>query len=230
MNVSCIIPAYNEEKSIANTLRVALAVPEIFEIIVVNDCSIDTTKDIVAGFPRVHLLTNKKNMGKSRSIARGIEAANGDHLLFLDADLLGLRSEVIQSLIAPVANYQADVVISFRGNTPKWLLKLVGIEILSGDRVFPRALAMKHIEAMKALPSLGLEVFLNDIIIQNKLRIRSVLMEDVKNDFKWNKRGFLQGMKQEIEMWTKNILRVTSFWGFIYQNMRMRRLLIKDHK
>lgn len=230
MKISCIIPAYNEEKSIANTLRAVLQVHELFEVIVVNDCSTDATGEIVEKFPNVKLINNEKNKGKSRSIVSGIEASAGDHLLLLDADLLGINPETIKKLLLPVQSGRADVVISFRENTPKWLLKLVGIEILSGDRVFPRSLVVEQIEEMKSLPSLGLEVFLNRIIIQKKLRIQSVLMENVKNDFKWNKRGFLSGMKEEIQMWTRNILKVISLWGFVYQNFRMRQLLVEEEK
>lgn len=227
MKISCIIPAYNEEKSIANTLRVITAVPELFEIIVVNDCSKDSTRNIIETFPNVKLINNEQNMGKSKSVARGIEESTGDYLFFIDADLLGLTSETIKSLIQPIERGVADVVISYRENTPKWFIALVGVEILSGDRIFPRSLLVGHMEGFKALPSYGMEVYLNKIIIENKLRVASVLMNGVQNDFKWNKRGVLYGLKQEINMWRNGILKVVSLWGFIVQNYNMRQLLVK---
>lgn len=226
MKISCIIPAHNEEKSIASTLRAVLQVTELFEVIVINDCSTDTTKEIVEVFSNVRLLTNEKNEGKSRSIARGIEASSGSHLLFLDADLLGISPESIKALLYPVQNNQADVVISFRGNTPKWLKKLVNIEIISGDRVVPAPLMINHLEEIKALQNFGLEVFLNKIIILNKLRIQSVLLENVHNDWKIQKRGVLSGVKGEILMW-RDIFKIVSPIGYVYQNIRMYKLLVE---
>lgn len=228
MKISCIIPAYNEEKGIANTLRAVSSVAELFEIIVVNDCSTDATKSIVEKLSNIKLINNEKNMGKSKSVARGVEESTGDYLFFLDADLIGISRDAIMSLVRPVQEEKADVVVSFRENTPKWLLKLVGVEILSGDRIFPRSLLVDHMEGFKALPSYGMEVYINKIIIQEKLRVQSVLMKGVRNDFKWNKRGFLVGMKQELRMWNDGILKVVSLWGFISQNIRMRQLLVKN--
>lgn len=226
MKISCIIPAYNEEKSIANTLRAVLQVTEIHEIIVVNDSSTDKTREIIKSFSNVKLLTNEKNQGKSRSIARGIETATGSHLFFLDADLLGLNPETIRALLLPVQNKKADVVISFRGNTPRWLKKLVNLEIISGDRVVPAPLMLKHLEEIKALRNFGLEVFLNKIIIQNKLRIQSVLLENVHNDWKVQKRGVWSGVKGEVLMW-RDIFKIISPIGYIYQNIRMYQLLVE---
>lgn len=226
MKISCIIPAHNEEKSIANTLHAALQVVELHEIIVINDSSTDKTKEIVESFPNVKLLTNEKNEGKSRSIARGVEVASGSHVLFLDADLLGLDPETIRSLLLPIQNNKADVTISFRGNTPKWLRKLGNLEIISGDRVLPASLMLKHVEEIKSLRSFGLEVFLNKIIIKNELRIQSVLMENVHNDWKVQKRGIWGGVKGEVLMW-RDIFKIVSPIGFIYQNIRMYRLLVE---
>jgi len=48
--VSCIIPAYNEEKTITDTIKTALETPEIGEVIVVNDGSEDNTKEKVSNF------------------------------------------------------------------------------------------------------------------------------------------------------------------------------------
>jgi glycosyltransferase involved in cell wall biosynthesis len=71
MKVSCIIPAFNEEKSIDRVLGAVLSVAEISEIIVVDDCSTDKTKDIVEAFSGVTLLRNKKIGEKAEVLPRG---------------------------------------------------------------------------------------------------------------------------------------------------------------
>ncbi|MBT7238136.1 glycosyltransferase family 2 protein [Candidatus Woesearchaeota archaeon] len=90
--VSLITPAYNEEKSVAETINALLKLDypkDKLEIIVVNDGSTDKTKEIVMEFvkkyDRVKLL-NKKNSGKADSLNQAIERAKGELITVVDAD------------------------------------------------------------------------------------------------------------------------------------------------
>ncbi|MDB5258815.1 MAG: glycosyl transferase, partial [Candidatus Taylorbacteria bacterium] len=224
--VSCIIPAYNEAKSIENTLRVVTSIPEyITEVLVVDDGSSDNTQNIVKSFPNVRLLVNEMNQGKSKTIARGIRESSGDYFLMLDADLIGLDAQNIIDLIRPIADGSADVTISIRANTPDWMKK-VGVDFMSGERMLPRQVIMQYIDAMSELRGFGLEVFLNRILIKHKLRIRSVIMDNVLNDMKWKKRGFWKGLRAEAFLWYQ-LFRTVSPVEFVGQNVRMRKLLVK---
>src|SRR3989344_705014 len=133
--ISCIIPAYNEGPRIGKVLRVACGHPLIGEVIVVDDGSKDNTKDIVKKFDKAKLIVNKKNLGKSKSMVAGIRRSRVDLLLFLDADLVGLNQKNIYDLIRPVLDGEADVTISFRKKA-LWLFKLIGMDSVSGERVF----------------------------------------------------------------------------------------------
>jgi dolichyl-phosphate beta-glucosyltransferase len=94
MWLSIIIPAYNEEKRIKNTLLKAndyLAGQSYdYEIIVVNDGSEDKTADIVnevkSKIANLSLIDNKKNRGKGFAVRQGLLEAKGEYRLFLDAD------------------------------------------------------------------------------------------------------------------------------------------------
>ncbi len=95
MDLTVIIPCYNEEKVIGNTLEKVtsfLGGKYSYEVIVVNDCSKDATSDIVRRFcddrQTVRLLENDGNMGKGFSIKRGVTEAKGEYLLYTDADLV----------------------------------------------------------------------------------------------------------------------------------------------
>ncbi|OGZ35622.1 MAG: hypothetical protein A3A94_02065 [Candidatus Portnoybacteria bacterium RIFCSPLOWO2_01_FULL_43_11] len=94
MHLSVIIPAYNEEKSISNTL---LAVDNYlskqnysYEILVVNDGSKDKTGKIVENFKNLiknlRLIDNQSNRGKGYVVRRGMLEAKGQYRLFMDAD------------------------------------------------------------------------------------------------------------------------------------------------
>lgn len=225
--ISCIIPAYNEGQSIYNTLEaVAGASGFIHEIIVVDDGSADNTQTIVRNFSGVKLLVNDKNRGKSKSVARGIREASSQYIFLLDADLIGLKTENIINLTQPIKEGAADAVISMRETTPYWMKK-INMDFMSGERILPRSILMEYIEKIAVLKSFALEVFLNKIIIENKLRIETVLMEGVRNDFKWKKRGFWRGIKGEVLMW-RDILKEASLRELISQNVNLKKLLVKN--
>ncbi len=222
--ISCIIPARNESLSIANTLK-SVVNQGMHEIIVVDDGSSDDTAKIVESFGEVRLIKNDKNLGKSKTVARGILNSTGDFIFLLDADLKGLNFANIKSMIEPINSGFSDVVISMRENTPGWM-KTIGVDLESGERIFPKGVVLPHLEGLSHLKSYGLEPFLNRIFIKNNLRIKSVLLSNVKNDMKWQKGDFIKGVRSEISMWL-DIFRTVSLGEWIMQNFRLRKLLVK---
>lgn len=95
-DISIIVPAYNEESMILNTLaslQTYLAVrSESYEIIVVDDGSQDKTVSLVQDWHShnktdLHILVNEQNMGKGFSIQRGVFESRGKYIIFTDADL-----------------------------------------------------------------------------------------------------------------------------------------------
>lgn len=94
MNVSFVIIAYNEERSIARCVQ-SIAIQKglrDFEIIVVNDGSADRTVEIVTSLrktiPQLRLVDLVTNQGRGAARAAGVTAAKGDFLAFIDADIV----------------------------------------------------------------------------------------------------------------------------------------------
>lgn len=92
MEISIVIPAYNEEERLPNTLETIIDYFEKFhkeyEIIVVDDGSSDHTVGIAQQYnPRAKLYKLPKNLGKGAAVRAGVEQAKGDFILFTDADL-----------------------------------------------------------------------------------------------------------------------------------------------
>ncbi|MFC1771196.1 glycosyltransferase family 2 protein [Candidatus Margulisiibacteriota bacterium] len=84
--VSVIIPVYNGKDCIQRAIKSVLAQTyKHFEIIVIDDGSIDNTSDQVKIFPEVKLI-QQKNLGASKARNVGIELAQGKYIAFLDAD------------------------------------------------------------------------------------------------------------------------------------------------
>jgi glycosyltransferase involved in cell wall biosynthesis len=116
--LSIIMPAYNEEKLIYNSIMTTLDIVEKFakdvEIIAVNDGSCDNTKKeiqrAVAKDRRVKLLSSDKNRGKGNAIISGVSQASGKYIAFVDADL-ELNPAQLEGYLKKMIDENKDVVI-----------------------------------------------------------------------------------------------------------------------
>ena len=232
MKISCIIPAYNEEKNIENIVStvVPLIGKIIYEVIVIDDCSRDATKEIVKKFSEVKLLEKNINSGKSAAIADGIYASKGDYIFLLDADLKNLNEKNIMDIINPIKNDISDITLSYRKNAwPLIFSPNKDIDALTGERILPKKLLINYIKDIKELPCFGLEDFLNKIIIQNNMRISIVKWSNVENVFPQHKRGLFKGVKQNIKM-LLNIFAVVSLPELYSQNIKLKKLLVSKYE
>ncbi len=114
--LSVVMPAFNEKATIDEIIRRVLAVPVRTELIVVDDCSRDGTRDILTqlqaelGFT---LLLQDVNQGKGAALRRGFAAVTGDLVVIQDADL-EYSPEEFPQLIEPICQGRADVVYGSR--------------------------------------------------------------------------------------------------------------------
>jgi glycosyltransferase involved in cell wall biosynthesis len=120
--ISVVIPAFNEQERLPATLEAVLAHLERggwsgFEILVVDDGSTDATRAIAEEFgashPEVHVLANPGNRGKGYSVRHGMLRAEGDWVLFTDADLSAPIAE-LEKLLRAARERGADVAIGSR--------------------------------------------------------------------------------------------------------------------
>jgi dolichyl-phosphate beta-glucosyltransferase len=117
MKLSIVIPAYNEEKRIKNTISKIIKYVDSnkikYELIVVDDGSRDNTVKMVQNFSgNVKIIKNKINSGKGFSVKRGIENAKYDLILFSDADL-ATPIEELNTMLKEIEK-GADIVIASR--------------------------------------------------------------------------------------------------------------------
>jgi glycosyltransferase involved in cell wall biosynthesis len=115
--LSIVIPCYNEKNNIETIVGKVLASPvEQKEIIVVDDCSTDGTRDILESKikPLVSkILYHEKNAGKGAALRTGIKAATGDVVIIQDADLEYDPNEY-PKVVGPIFGGEADVVYGSR--------------------------------------------------------------------------------------------------------------------
>jgi glycosyltransferase involved in cell wall biosynthesis len=116
MNLSVIIPVYNEAANVQEIIKRVQATRRAKEIIIVDDGSQDETPDILRkldGKRKVRVLFHETNQGKGAAVVTGMQAATGDVLLIQDADL-EYDPRDYPALLQPIEEGLADVVYGSR--------------------------------------------------------------------------------------------------------------------
>ncbi|MBI2596212.1 glycosyltransferase family 2 protein [Candidatus Daviesbacteria bacterium] len=118
-SLSIFFPAFNEEKNIpiviAQVLSVAPNISKKFEIIIINDGSVDGTKEVVERTTRknknVRLVNHKKNLGYGAALKSGFYNSKYDYITYMDSDGQFNFSQ-IEKLISKIG--KTDIVVGFR--------------------------------------------------------------------------------------------------------------------
>ena len=116
MKVFVMIPAYNEENTIAQVIREIKQTSKDYKILVINDGSKDNTYDIAKKEKADYIFTNKKNLGLAQSFKRGLEEClrlKADIIVNIDADFQ-YNAHEIPRLIQPILDGKADIVLTDR--------------------------------------------------------------------------------------------------------------------
>ncbi len=116
MKLSVVIPAYNEQSTIEEIVRRVRAVSFEKEMIIVDDCSTDGTREVLKRLehePDVRVLYHDVNKGKGAALRTGFSAATGDLVIVQDADL-EYNPQEFHRLAKPILDGRADVVYGSR--------------------------------------------------------------------------------------------------------------------
>jgi glycosyltransferase involved in cell wall biosynthesis len=196
--VAAIVPAYNEQETLAEVLKVLASATLIDEVIVVSDGSTDETVEIARamGVKTIHLL---KNHGKGTAMAVGVAHTGAPILVFVDGDILNLTHEMLEELILPVKDGHSEMNVGIRNRGS--LLNAIHVNfgpLLSGIRCLKR-------EVFEAVPEEDVEGFaietgLNWACAQLDGRITTTVFFHLKHLVKEKKRGLIQGAKARCEM------------------------------
>ncbi|MDI3280691.1 MAG: glycosyltransferase family 2 protein [Bacillota bacterium] len=208
MSVAVVIPAYNEEKTIASVLEAVQRTPEVAELIVVDDGSEDRTAQVAEGLG-ARVVRLGANRGKGAAMRVGAEVAREPVVVFLDADLVGLRPVHIRALAAPLLEGRAEMAVGVfaEGRMATDLAQRM-VPHLSGQRAMRRedVLQVSGLERARY----GAEVAFSRYARWARLRVELVPLPGLSQVMKEEKRGFCLGLAARLLMYWEILRRVVS--------------------
>ncbi len=226
LRVSVLMPVYNERATVAHAIERVRELPLSVEIICVDDCSSDGTREILASLRDAgaidHLVLHEKNRGKGAAIRTALARATGDVVIIQDADLEYDPADIVR-LLGPVQDGRADAVFGsrFKGDVNRVLYywHSLGNGLLTTLSNMVTNLNLSDMETcyklvrtdlMKSLPlfsdRFGFEPELTARLAQSKARIYEVPIS-------YSGRTYAEGKKIR---WTDG---VAAFWHILRFNL-----------
>lgn len=203
-SAAVVVPVHNEAQRIGRVLDVLCQTDDVAQITVVDDGSSDGTCDSVRPYcerdPRVHLLCLPTNHGKGGAMVTGADASASDLIVFLDADLVGLRPEHVLALIEPVRNGVCSMTVGLFTGGP-WRADLTHrfTPFLSGQRCLRWGLFRSNLYLATARG--GVEVALSLHAWRHQHRVLPVPWRGVTHVTQPEKVGWLPGLRSYFQMY-----------------------------
>lgn len=199
MNIVAIIPAYNEERTIAEVIRILKEVDIINNIVVVSDGSKDKTATIATSMG-THVIVLNQNIGKGGAIKAGLDKYAGDIMLFLDADLIGLNHKHVIDLLNPVINGSADMSIGIfkKGRLSTDIAQMIA-PYLSGQRALKRNV-LSLIENID-ITRYGVEIAITRCVKKHNIKMEIVELNRLTHFMKEEKLGLIKGLASRMRMY-----------------------------
>lgn len=193
MRVVVLIPAYNEEEHIAETLSAVDSLVSVSEIVVVDDGSTDSTYSVASNCHlecKLSVLRMERNSGKGGALNYGRQKVAGDVYLLLDADL-GSTARLAHDLLQPVLRDEADMTVAQFGSQQSAsgtkmgfgvarFLASMGVRFLTGKKVTSplsgqRAIKVEVLEQVgEFAPGFGVEVALTVGALHHGFRVLEI--------------------------------------------------------
>ncbi|HEY3248286.1 MAG TPA: PIG-L family deacetylase [bacterium] len=193
MKVSVIIPALDEAPTVGAVVAAAKRTPAVDEVIVVSDGSRDDTAGAARRAGADLVIELSKTVGKGGAVMAGVDLAQGDAIVFLDADLIGLEPAHIDTLLQPVLRKEADMVVGLLGED---LLQAMA-PYLAGQRALSRAQLLRAPDLRHR--GFALEHTLSRAARRQKWRVRSVHLEGLSHRPKQKKYGLVRGYRFKLQ-------------------------------
>jgi glycosyltransferase involved in cell wall biosynthesis len=200
MKISCIIPAYNEEKTVFGVVEAVKGSGLFDEIIVISDGSTDMTPYILKRVNGIDFIDLERNIGKGGAVWHGLQRATGEIIVMLDADLIGVSKEHLEKIINPLKDEGIHNCIGIIQHKSRWWMSLSQFFLsdLSGQQAFFKYL----VEGVDIKDKrFGVEIALKHHFKKKNARVKKVFLRGVSHLMKEQKMGFEEGIKHRSKMY-----------------------------
>ena len=218
--VAAIIPAYNEANRVVAVLETIAESQSVDEVLCVTDgCSDDTAAQVAAfiatrddaataGQTPVRLLELTQNIGKGGAMAHGAHHTDAEVTLFLDADLIGLRSSQVDEMLEPMLRESepADMTLGLfgavRGGPLGWWLSWChrATPSITGQRAIRRDLFLSTPGLTRS--RFGVEAAITRWVQSDpSLKVDFVYLHAVTHPIKEEKLGLIRGSRNRLRMY-----------------------------
>lgn len=212
-----VIPARNEETTVGEVVRAALATPGVGQVVVVDDGSTDGTSAVARAAGAAVVSTGSAGGSKARALSRGFEATaatTAEVLVFFDSDILNASPAHFAALAAPVVS--GEVWLSC-GIVPYGRLRdplFLRLPPITGLRALRR-------EVFAAVPDekrngFQIEIMINEVVARRGLPCSIRVLSGLRHRSKLAKVGWRRGLPAHLAM-TRELLaclRIVPLWTY----------------
>lgn len=195
-SASAVIPAYNEESTIASVVAVLKSSPLLRDVIVVSDGSTDHTVEVARSAGAI--VYEKPNGGKGEAMLYGLAQTDAPVVLFCDADLRGFTARHVEQLLTPVLNGSLAMNIGRRDRGVLVNLVSARLPLISGERAVER----RVLEGIRPsyLQGFMIESTMNYACRSRHLPYSSVLLRGLSMKRKYEKVGWRKALGEYLRM------------------------------
>lgn len=213
----CIIPFYNEEKTLENTILVAIGCQEFSAIVLVDDGSKDNSYELAKSYSDdVILVRNSVNVGKGQSMINGYKAVRStldfDRVMFLDSDLVGFEDWHIREILYEMDQGYGMVLGHYDWKSNREYIDNIGMYLFctlwfpivkqfTGERCLRKEIMDRCIKDYSDLfQNYGAEIVMNEVCKKMKLSMKYVELDGFYALSKQKKIGFWEGTEKNLKM------------------------------
>jgi glycosyltransferase involved in cell wall biosynthesis len=216
--IDAVVPARNEEPTVAAVVAACRECSYVREVIVVDDGSDDGTAEVAAA-AGAKVVTRESGGDKARAMEAGVEASDADAILFVDADCLGLTGRHLDEICEPYAAGRAVMSIGWF-DYGFWNPVVLRLAPTTGERVIPRWV----FDAVPPAKRDGytIEFMINEVVAERRLPTTARVMRGVKHRTKRDKFGRIAGVRETWRMFWKlvgvplrGLVRLRTYWFYL---------------
>ncbi|MEY2405540.1 MAG: hypothetical protein QOG39_456 [Acidimicrobiaceae bacterium] len=221
MIIDAIVPARDEESTVADNVVAALACRYVREVIVVDEGSSDATAERARAAGAKVIVLEGSSGSKARAMAAGVAQSDADAFLFVDADCTNLAGRHLDAICIPVLEDRAALSIGAFDYGRFWNPQVLRWPPLSGERLVPRWV-WESIPEHKLL-GYTIEVRINEVIAEGRLPASVRTLDGVYHRTKRDKYGRRQGLRLTWLMyrdllgmvWPFGDVRLRTYWFYL---------------